>query len=301
MSRMRVFLGSLIVGLLSVGWLTAQEPAPFPEPSGPPAYASGPGGVAEPGEPAPYGEGAPGPAVSPPMGEIRHSAWINYPRSPGCCGPIGGHGPIGSEIYLRSGVALPFGTGLFNEDLSPGWLIEGGGRVLFFNPEVTRAWTVDFGLRNEVYNENQVRGITLTNIEVPQDGMFGGTTILPEVVVTLNGLNQTFVNLSVGHEFYLDAPAHYEAPCFRNRRVGFDMGGRWGSARVELNELTHRDGVIGAAFIAGHADVEFSCGSCIFQFGVRAEYNYTWSDILQRQNDTDIQSLNVLLTGGLRF
>jgi hypothetical protein len=59
--------------------------------------------------------------------------------------------------------------------------------------------------------------------------------------------------------------------------------------------------VVGGLFLSLHSDVEVPCGCCIFQAGVRAEYGYIWSDILQRHNDTDLESINLLFNAGLRF
>jgi hypothetical protein len=84
-------------------------------------------------------------------------------------------------------------------------------------------------------------------------------------------------------------------------RVGFDAGGRWGTARLETHQLKHRSDVIGSAFFAAHSDVEVPCGCCIFYYGLRLEYDYTWSDILQLQNKSDLQDLNLLVTTGVRF
>jgi hypothetical protein len=285
MSGKSVCLGCLVVGLLGAGMLHGQEPAPVYGTQGPPGELD----VA----PPPQG-GTPG------LGEVRETAWVAYPRTPGCCGPVGGHGPIGSEVYVRSGAAFPIGRGIYADALEPGWVIEGGGRVLLFNPEVTAAWTVDLGIRNVNFNNSRIRPATLFNIPV-RTGQFGQTNVIPQAVVTLNGLNQTFVNLSLGRTWYLWAPANYAEPGFRNLRTGFDVGGRWGSAKATFNEIEHRDDVIGAFFLAGFADMEFPCGAYIFLGGLRAEYNYTWSDSLQRQNDSDLQTLSILVNFGVRY
>jgi hypothetical protein len=109
-------------------------------------------------------------------------------------------------------------------------------------------------------------------------------------------------------------------------RVGLDAGGRWGSSKIQLNDrlipknllvfpqnqeqfrnlvtpgfTPHRTDVIGGTFISFHSDLEFPCGPCIFQVGFRAEYSYTWSDILQRQNDADVQDFLLMLNLGARF
>jgi hypothetical protein len=47
--------------------------------------------------------------------------------------------------------------------------------------------------------------------------------------------------------------------------------------------------------------VEIPCHCCVFTAGIRTEYGYTWCDILQSQNRTDVQDINLLITVGVRF
>src|SRR4051812_15602535 len=63
------------------------------------------------------------------------SDWI-LGTKPGCCGPVGGDGPIRGELYLRGGPSLPVEGAYFGHTLKPGWDIDGGGRVLFFNTDL---------------------------------------------------------------------------------------------------------------------------------------------------------------------
>src|SRR5260370_3308024 len=44
------------------------------------------------------------PASPPPPPGLSH--WITY-TNPDCCGPVGGNGPIGYEVFLRGGLSLP--------------------------------------------------------------------------------------------------------------------------------------------------------------------------------------------------
>ena len=77
--------------------------------------------------------------------------WITCDR-PGCCGPVGGNGPIGWELYVRSGVSIPTGSGILQDTLDAGWMTTIGARTLFFNPATTAAWTWDVGL-GYTYND----------------------------------------------------------------------------------------------------------------------------------------------------
>src|SRR5262249_48141453 len=107
--------------------------------------------VVRPGEgPTPPGAEGVAPKAEAPKGL---SDWILYTR-PECCGPIGANGPINTELYIRTGPCLPVGGGIFGHTLKTGWMIDGGGRSLFFNPQLDAAWTIDLGVSN-IYNQGQ--------------------------------------------------------------------------------------------------------------------------------------------------
>jgi hypothetical protein len=260
------------------------------------------------------------------------SNYITYQR-PDCCGPIGGDGPIQIELYSRAGVSLPIGNTSFTRTLQDGWMIEGGGRSLFFNPAMDAAWTIDLGLSN-TWNHGQNPNIQfpLNNIIVPfaasatafppqasfaigsfvPHGTPSITTVVPTSGpsantaipvftapgVSIHDLNRTFVNLCFGREWYLMGSAH---DCGARWRVGFDVGGRWGSAKLDLNEIRHRTGVLEGALISVHTDAEWPCCSVVFLAGLRAEWSDTFCTLLQSQNDTDFQEINLMLTAGVRF
>lgn len=250
--------------------------------------------------------GSPAPEASPaaPAGPLSLSNWILYERGPGCCGPVGGDGPIGWELYMRTGVSFPIDSGFLSGVLDTGWSISGGARTLFFNPQQTAAWTVDLGIIN-IYNYGNHRDqtVTLTNVTVPTTNPItgqNGTTTIPSIATAVRSYNQTMGNLGIGKEWYLTGCADVTTDHV-NWRVGVDGGGRYGAAKVELTGLRHETDVVGGMFIALHSDVELPWGNCLLQAGVRTEYGYTWSDILQHQNDADVQYINVLVTAGLRY
>jgi hypothetical protein len=223
------------------------------------------------------------------------SDWIVGPHPPGCCGPVGGNGPVQMEIYLQSGLDFPFSDGVFGHTLKePGWDIQGGGRVLFFNPDVTAAWTVDLSVNNiNNHAGDQTEHVLVRDLASDQ---------LPPIDVTIRSLNRTYANAALGREWYLSGPADYPGivhGVLPNWRVGFDVGGRWGSAKLDLNEIRHRTDVIYGVFASAHSDLEFPCGCCVFYTGLRVEFGYTWSDILQRQSD--VYDVNVLFNIGVRY
>jgi hypothetical protein len=209
----------------------------------------------------------------------------------GCQGPVGGNGPIGWETYLRSGVSLPFGGGVLARALNPGWVIQGGARSLFFNAAQDAAWTADFSVSNICSSADGGTPVLL-NITNPDTG--GPQT----VAVTMNNLNRTYANLALGREWYLTGAA---GDCQNNWRAGFDVGGRWGSGKLDLNEIRHRTAMFTGFFLAAHTDVEIPWGSCLLYVGVRAEWGYSFSHILQDQNNGDIQEVILLGTLGIRF
>ena len=101
-----------------------------------------------------------------------------------------------------------------------------------------------------------------------------------------------------GREWYLFGSASSGCTMWR---FGFDTGGRWGSERADFNEIRHRNDMIGGIWAAAHTDVEIPWGCCVLQAGFRVEYGYTWSDILQIQNKSDVQDINILFNFGVRF
>jgi hypothetical protein len=272
-------------------------------------------------------------ASTPPVGRATLSSWMLYPRSPGCCGPTGGSGPISAELFFQAGPAFNISDGQFGHDLRTGWDIEGGARTLFFNPACDAAWTVSLSVNNN-YNlgEGLMTPLNVTGLTTGQTGLvttspttglptintaramqFGinpatldGTTtqVLPKFPLTVHSLNRTYANLGIGRDWYLWGQGHNDgiAPgTFPNWRVGGEIGGRWGTADLQLNEITHETETIYGAYLSVFTDIEYPWHCCVFTAGLRAQYGYTWCDILQHQNRTDVEDLNLLITLGVRF
>ena len=313
-------LSGLAAALLGLGVVHGQGPTYSPGPTGIPP-ASPPGVQAGPSGPGPLTAGQPtngigslfapdqpaAPDQTPSGGGI--SSWLAYPRGPGCCCRVGGDGPIEAEIYLRSGVSVPFGSGVYANDLRPGWDIEGGVRTLFFNKEGDAAWTADLGITNMYFKTLPFRQVTITNFVQQVPNGLGGTTPvnIPTLLVTPTNLNDTFVNISGGRETYLLGGA---ACCNGEARwrVGWDLGGRWGTSRLDMDRGAtttggemHKTGSISGVFMSVHSDIEVPCSCWIIFAGVRAEYGYIFSDILQGQNNLNLQTANLMFTIGGRF
>jgi hypothetical protein len=229
------------------------------------------------------------------------SSWITGNRQE-CLGPLGGNGPIRSELYLRVGPSVPIGGGFFHDTLKTGWDIQGGGRTLFFNTQGDAAWILDLSIsniNNTGRNPNQTA--TLHNVIVPGPPSFtGGATsiMVPSLDVSTRSLNRTFVNLGFGRDMYLYGAPDAEGLSWR---VGVDGGGRYGSAKLETHEIKHRTDTIAGIFASIYSDLEYPYGCITLLAGFRIEWDYTWMDILQHQNNSDLQDLNLLFTAGFRF
>ena len=72
-----------------------------------------------------------------------------------CCGPIGAHGPVGQEVYLRIGPSFPIGESNFPRNLNTGIATQIGGRSQFFNAAGDAAWAIDAHL---AYTYNNAGG-----------------------------------------------------------------------------------------------------------------------------------------------
>jgi hypothetical protein len=276
MDAKTLFPCALVLAVLSADAARAQDPPP---PSGAlaPYSAPAPPGLTElvppPGSPTPI------------PGQL--SSWIAYPR-PGCCGPLGDP-PIATEIFLRLGPSLPVEGGIFDGTLKTGWNIQGGGRVLFFNQPMDAAWYLDLSLSN-IYNQGRNPDVTHPFVDLRFDPPFPGP-------VTVRNLNRTYFNWGLGREWYWSMPAHTPQS---KLRFGWEVGGRWGTGRLELFEIQHLTDTFYGLFLALHTDWEIPCGCCTFLTGFRAEWDYTWTDILP-PNDTNLQDVNLLVTAGVRF
>jgi hypothetical protein len=186
------------------------------------------------------------------------------------------------EVQVQAGASIPFGSGIFGDTLDTGWMIRGNSRALFFNQPQTAAWAFDLGLSN-IYNDGRN-----PQIQVPVAG----------VPRSIQSLNRTSVHLGAGREWYLSGDGSGSGPAWR---VGVDGGGRWGAAKLEVFGQRFVTDVIGAVYASVHSDLEIPCGKWILQVGLRAEWDYTWSDILPAANNSDIQSINLLGGLGVRF
>ncbi len=296
-----ICLGALVVSLLGLGAVHGQTPEPgyrggssfAPGGAAPLGYGVGVNG--EVGAAPVYGVGPPGGV---PVGQETQTSmlsnWI-VGGSPNCCGPIGGNPAIVSELFMRSGVSLPYGNGPVADALKTGWAISAGGRVLCFDQPGKNAFTIELSGLNthSVSTNSQTIPYPLIN---PQTG---AQVLVPG---TVRSLNRTYVNVGLGMEHYLMGNGFQNTG--ENRwRVGFDAGGRYGTEKLLFNEfnLVHANDVTSGFYVAIHSDLEIPCGYWSFVAGVRGEWDYTFSNVAGPLVDSDVQDINLLLTLGIRF
>lgn len=301
MSTMVKALGVVMAGLLSAELTMAQVPM-SEEPNGllpvqatsPIVYQAPPQTEPSPNPPTPPPD-APIPAVTqPPQNQLPPgtvtSPW-NGPGGTGCCGPVGGNGPVMSELFLRSGINLPVAGGIFNNATQAGYVQQFGMRSLFFDPIGSKAWTLE-GAIIYMYNNG-----SRPDYEYDIFGTFA----------QIREYHRAGVHLAFGREWYLFTPGYQ---CGKNYRAGLDVGGRYGYSRVNMNvvsddgatiEFDRRSDVFGGVFVALHTDVEIPLGPCFtFVTGVRAEWGYNFTDIIPTW-DSDLQDVNIMLNFGWKY
>jgi hypothetical protein len=291
MSWKSVCPGALMAVLLGFGTASAQYPTA-------PLYDTGPASTTVAND-----EDTPAPQKAPSQPHL--SAWMANERE-GCCGPLGLCGPMFTEFYARSGVSLPVNGKLFGRTLETGFEVEAGAQEHFLNHDLDRAWTVGLGITN-IYNHGQHSEIKahLRRILVPNSA--GVATRIRGLDVSIQAYNRTFADLTFGREWYLyGCPVATGGCCNGERNVSWRVGVEgmfeYGSAKVELKELKHRSDVVAGLGVALYSDLEVPCGkSCTWIFGFRTVWDYTWSDILQHQNDTDLSDVNFLFTVGMKY
>jgi len=258
------------------------------------AWGQQPGYKPSYGPPTPIGEG------DTELKPVSHHApagvlsdWIVYKKD--CC--EGRHGlctPLYTEVYLRAGPTVPVGGMTLSRELVTGWSITAGARFLLFNEPQTNAFVVDVHIINT--NEGGTRDGTAFPITIFRAGTRQDFGVNGVPGVTVKNSNRTLAGLGVGREWYLWQPADADG---RKWRVGADFGGRYGSHNLAFNETRHITDTIGSMYAAAHTDLEIPCRLVSFHTGVRLEWAYTWSDILQRTSD--VQDISLFLTVGVRY
>lgn len=299
MSGMRFFLSGVMMAFLGLGVAWGQGSNADRLSGSPPPLSKDPAPVLV----NPPGPGAPGATTDASVTQMGFSPYIVYPRSPGCTGPVGCNGPIGGEIYLRTGVSNPIGGSFFGRLLDSGWQLDGGARSVFYNQMRNGAWVIDFGITT-IFNDTSRLDVPvlLQNIPTKTQGL-----VIPIEPIAVKHMNRTYVNFGGGKEWFLWGVP--EGDCLPwSWRMGLDAGGRWGTMKVDINklqvdaaDLPHLSNTIGGVYTAWHTDVMVPFGPGMVTYGFRAEWAYTWTDVLQKAHNGDIMDINLLGTIGFQF
>ena len=243
--------------------------------------------------------------------QLPHGAYPSpyYTDGPGCCGPLGRDGRIGYELYTYTGPTWAIGEGEFTRRLQTGWMVGGGGRSLLFDQTHTAAWVLDLGVSYQ-YNRGERDDPISTDVKQPplRNPITGETTTRPDVFtrVRVMALHRTNFNFGVGHDIWLSGSGSTGMEDHVNWRVGALLGGRWGTAHVDLqpvsdpNGYARRQNVTHGVFLAAHTTCEVPMGSWILFAGLRAEWGYDWTNIVPPM-DGNMHSVNLLLTSGIRY
>jgi hypothetical protein len=232
-----------------------------------------------------------------------------YVDGPGCCGPLERDGRIGYEIYSYSGVDFVFGSGL-PQHLNTGWDIGGSVRTLFFDRSHTAAWTLDLG---GSYTHNWgTGGDNPTALFIRQNPTVNATTGVvtqnPDLLLlsAIRGLHRSSFNFNFGRDVWLWGCGNTGAMQGPNLRVGAWIGGRYGTAHVDVvpldapNQYARRQNVFEGIVVGAHMSYDVPMGGWILFGGVRAEYGYDWMNIVPPIN-SNFQSINIQLQAGIRY
>lgn len=232
-----------------------------------------------------------------------------YVDGPGCCGPLGRDGRIGYDVYTYSGANLIFGQGLPHR-LNTGWTIGGGAKTLFFSPSHTSAWTLDLGASyTHNWGQGSRDGVNLflrTPAQISQ--VTGTVTPQPDRAVFsgIQAIHRSSFNFSIGRDVWLMGAGNVGGEAGTNVRVGAWVGGRYGSAHVDIAPLNEVDGYsrrqnVFEGFFAGtHLTCETPLGGWILFGGLRAEYGYDWTNLVPPLQG-NINNINLQATIGIRF
>jgi hypothetical protein len=236
-----------------------------------------------------------------------------FTDGPGCCGPLGRNGRVGYDIYIDTGPSFIIGhalnSGPFDSRLEAGWMVNGGGRSLFFNQSHTAAWAVDLGMSYQYNRGDQIAPYPL-NIRQPALNQGTGAPPLPQpdklTLSYIRDIDRTNFNFGVGRDWWLGGPGATGLMNGWTCRFGAEVGGRWGTAHVDLVPFSdpfgyaRRQNVTHGVFAQVHAYAEVPLGTTIFFAGAKLQWGYDWTNLVPPTGG-DIMNLNVLLSAGLRF
>jgi hypothetical protein len=215
-------------------------------------------------------------------------AWLDY-EQPACCGMAAHNGPIGYDLFFRSGTSVPLGGNVLSHELNAGLMFNFGGRSLFFNSEGSAAWVGELGVFYDYHDASGQRLVSFANVPA-----------------TIRDYLRVGVNVGVGRDWYFTGQGYVPGDTGYTHVFGVDSGIRYGSNHVGLNvqsaaiPYTRRQDNMFGTYLALHTDWIIPQGGWDLILGGRIEADYTYSAVL-RTDAGDLFSLNFLLTAGIRY
>ena len=181
------------------------------------------------------------------------------------------------------------------EVLNPGWDIEGGFHVSFFNHDESAAWTVDLSLSNEFNTASSNHAFRVHNVLAG----VSGEVLIPQIDVVIKNMDRTSFNYGVGREWYFWDCATDDS--HTNWRWGFDIGGRWGTTKMNFENFPHRTEAFTGVYTDFHVDYMFPWRCYIWFAGLRVEWDYDFIHHILQNSDTEITEFNFILEAGMRY
>jgi hypothetical protein len=240
------------------------------------------------------------PVAGLPAGSVT-SPWCG---STGACGgPFGANGPVTYELYANTGPSLVIGGSELSGRLNTGWRVTFGARTLLFNTDRTAAWAIDTGISYTYNRGRQERGGPLDvhtpapNSQITPDGLN------PFLV---RGIHRTTFNYAVGRDWWYRGAGAVGMESGPNSRVGWDIGGRYGTGHADLvpdvdrTNYLRRSSRVTGVFGGIHGNWERPMGNWILFTGARMELEYTFTNLVPPKG-ADIVGINFLFSAGVRY
>jgi hypothetical protein len=250
----------------------------------------------------------PAPDAAPAPGTYE-GPWLGGTHPGSCCGPLGSNGPVTYELVTYTGPNLITGSGPFQAALKTGWTVGVNGNSLFFNCAGDAAWVLGLGL-SYTYNRGRPDHPldVYTLAPTTTDQITGAVTFHPDQLneFFVRGFHRTSFNYSIGRDWFLDGPGIVGMASGVNWRFGVDLGGRWGTAHVDLvptadpTNYFKKGSTTYGIFNGFHLTRECPFGGTILYTGFRFEYGYDWTNVIPPQGG-DIFNINFFINAGIRF
>jgi hypothetical protein len=177
---------------------------------------------------------------------------------------------------------------VLSRNLNRGFTIQFGGRSQLFDSDGAAAWAIE-------------PHITFSN----NKGKEKDIITLGGEAVRISGLYRWAVGVGLGRDYFLARPGFVLDTWDMNFRLGWDVGGRWGTGHVDFSPAFEFDGyrrnhdVFAQTFAGITGTMEMPMGAYTALFGGRVEWDYTFSDFVPR--GSGFHEINAMLMLGVRY